>query len=222
MPTLRRLGVFRYTSGGWQLIPGGLHPNILNLGIARSGNSIVEKATIRYPGETICLASGVRARVWHWNGSRLVAGPWKVITTGPKTVRLTIFVTSDRKVGCSVSDTVWCATNPPGPHVHFAELQRNGMVRICDATPADICLQNAITHGPVFALASERASGLPLHCEEQRDHLHGDRGHREREGLLDQQQWGRSSWIPDSGGQPGTGCTRVCLMLSVVADTTRL
>ena len=143
-------GVFRYTSGDWRLIPGGLHPNILNLGIARSGNSIVEKATIRYPGETICIASGVRARVWHWNGSRLVAGPWKVITTGPKTVRLTIFISSDRKVGCSVSDTVWCATNPPGPHVHFAELQRNGTVRICDATPADICLQNAITHGPVL------------------------------------------------------------------------
>ena len=77
-------GAFRYVNGDWELIPGGYHPGILRAGIARSGNDIVEKATIRYPGETVCTASGLKKRVWHWNGSRLVAGPWQQLKP-PKT-----------------------------------------------------------------------------------------------------------------------------------------
>ena len=193
-------GVFRYANGGWQLIPGRPPPQHLVARHREVRHSIVEKATIRYPGETVCTGERPEgARVWHWNGSRLVAGPWKVIRRAedgsPDDFSLPIArsaVPSRTRSGA-----------PPihlGRHVHFAELQRNGMVRICDATPADICLQNAITHGTAPSRwPAERASGLPLHCEEQRDHLHGDRGHREREGLLDQQQWGRSSWtlIPE-------------------------
>ena len=56
-------GAFRYVNGDWKLIPGGSHPGILRPGIARSGNDIVEKATIRYPGETVCTASGLKERV---------------------------------------------------------------------------------------------------------------------------------------------------------------
>jgi hypothetical protein len=70
---------FRYLNGAWQLIPGGRHDVFLALGIAKSGNDIVEKFPVRRPGETNCTASGVRARTWHWNGSRLVPGRWRVI-----------------------------------------------------------------------------------------------------------------------------------------------
>jgi hypothetical protein len=151
-------GVFRYANGVWRLVPGGRHDIILSPGIAKSGNNIVEKATIQYRGETICTASGLRARVWHWNGRRLVAGPWKVISTGPKTVHLETFNSPDRKVGCSVTslpDVVWCSTNPPGPHLHYADLHRNGAVRLCDATPTDLCLQNAITHATVLRVGQQ-------------------------------------------------------------------
>ena len=71
-------GAFRYLNGSWRLIPGGRHDVLLTLGIAKSGNDIVEKLPVRRRGETNCTASGVRTRSWHWNGSRLVAGPWRV------------------------------------------------------------------------------------------------------------------------------------------------
>jgi hypothetical protein len=166
-------GVFRYSSGGWRLIPGGRHPNILNLGIARSGNNIVEKATIRYPGETICLASGVRARVWHWNGSRLVAGPWMVISTGPKTVQLDNFLSPDRKVWCtifkdSVEDRAWCVvspgTNPPSDH--SAEVHANGEVKLCKGS----CTQNWDKRAPVLRYG-------------QQSELYGYRCTSERKGI---------------------------------------
>jgi 2-dehydropantoate 2-reductase len=47
--------------------------------IAKSGDDIVEKFPVRHPGETNCTATGVRTRTWHWNGSRLVPGPWRVV-----------------------------------------------------------------------------------------------------------------------------------------------
>ena len=72
-------GAFRYLNGFWQLIPGGRHDALLTLGIAKSGNDIVEKFPVRHRGETNCTATGVRTRTWHWNGSRLVPGRWRVI-----------------------------------------------------------------------------------------------------------------------------------------------
>jgi hypothetical protein len=70
-------GAFRHLHGSWQLIPGGRHDVFLTLGIAKSGKDIVEKFPVRRPGETNCTASGVRTRSWHWNGSRLIPGPWR-------------------------------------------------------------------------------------------------------------------------------------------------
>jgi hypothetical protein len=165
-------GVFRYSSGGWRLIPGGRHPNILNLGIARSGNNIVEKATIRYPGETICLASGVRARVWHWNGSRLVAGPWKVTSTGPKTVHLDGFLSPDRKVWCRIfrdtsEDEAWCVTMNPE---HSGTVKRNGDVAICSGPGPGDCTQNWDKRAPVLRYG-------------QQSELYGYRCMSERKGI---------------------------------------
>jgi hypothetical protein len=71
-------GAFRYLNGSWRLIPGGRHDVFLTLGIAKSGDDIVEMLPVRRPGETTCTASGLRTRTWHWNGSRLVPGRWRV------------------------------------------------------------------------------------------------------------------------------------------------
>jgi len=71
-------GAFRYVGGSWKLMPGGRH-STGSVGIKKVGNTIVEKEVIRHAGETICLASGLKSRAWHWSGSKLVAGPWKVI-----------------------------------------------------------------------------------------------------------------------------------------------
>ena len=145
-------GAFRYVNGDWELIPGGSHPGILRPGIARSGNDIVEKATIRYPGETVCLASGLKERIWHWNGSRLVAGRWKVISTGPKTVTLQDFLSPDRKTWCvihtgAIGDEAFCASLTP---VRSATLRRNGAVAICNGTVGGDCGNGWHSSAPVL------------------------------------------------------------------------
>jgi hypothetical protein len=154
MPTLG-WGVFRLTAGKWKLV---MTQNGYST-LAAVGTDIRETAPIYRQGDGRCFPSGgTRARVWHWNGTRLVAGPWKVTSTGPKTVHLDTFNSPDRKVGCSVTslpDMVWCSTNPPGSHLHYADLHRNGAVRLCDASPTDTCLQNAITHATVLRVGQQ-------------------------------------------------------------------
>ncbi len=140
-------GAFRYVNGDWELIPGGYHPGILRPGIARSGSDIVEKATIRYPGETVCTASGLKKRVWHWNGSRLVAGPWKVASTGPTVVRHASFLSPDRKIWCTIDARAWCVTLRPE---HSGTLTRNGEVEICEGPGPGSCTQNWHDSAPVL------------------------------------------------------------------------
>jgi hypothetical protein len=162
-------GAFRYVNGDWELIPGGSHPGILRPGIARSGNDIVEKATIRYPGEGICFASGMKERVWRWNGSRLVAGPWKVTSTGPTVERYVSFLSPDRKIWCTLGDIpgmreAWCGYQGTPNEGHSGNeysgtVRPNGQVTICNATaPGEICMQNWDYKAPVlrFGQRSER------------------------------------------------------------------
>jgi uncharacterized protein DUF6636 len=66
--------VFRFVGGNWQLIMKRDGFAILS----RAGSDIREEVPIFRSGDSPCFPSGgERARIWHWNGSRLVAGPWK-------------------------------------------------------------------------------------------------------------------------------------------------
>lgn len=127
-------GVFRYRAGRWELVPGGRHDVTLSPGIARSGNDIVEKRTVRYAGESLCLASGLKVRRWHWNGSRLSAGPWK-LTQGQDQ-----FLSPDRGLWCVLGNVprreVYCGSES---RVHSAVLKSNGSVAICNGVG---CVQN--------------------------------------------------------------------------------
>jgi hypothetical protein len=127
-------GVFRYRAGRWELVPGGRHDVILSPGIARSGNDIVEKRTVRYAGESLCLASGLKVRRWHWNGSGLTAGPWK-LTQGQDQ-----FLSPDRGLWCVLGNVprpeVYCGSESP---VYSAVLKSNGNVAVCNGVG---CVQN--------------------------------------------------------------------------------
>ena len=69
--------VFNFTGGAWRLI-GSLHPGWV-MDIAAVGSGIRETAPVP-TGKFQCPTSGkARTRIWHWNGSRLVAGPWKQV-----------------------------------------------------------------------------------------------------------------------------------------------
>jgi hypothetical protein len=70
--------VFRYKGGAWRLV-GSRHVGWVNA-LAAVGSVIRETAPVP-TGKFQCPTSGkARSRIWHWNGTRLVAGPWKRVT----------------------------------------------------------------------------------------------------------------------------------------------
>jgi hypothetical protein len=75
--------VFEFTGGAWQLV--GARQTGWVMDIAVVGSAIRETAPVP-TGEFRCPTSGnARTRIWHWNGSRLVAGPWKQEAPGSST-----------------------------------------------------------------------------------------------------------------------------------------
>jgi hypothetical protein len=67
--------VFAFSGGVWRLVleqPAYLYPPLV-----RVGSGIRETTAVQRRGDSRCLPSGgKRSRIWRWNGSRLVAGPW--------------------------------------------------------------------------------------------------------------------------------------------------
>jgi hypothetical protein len=71
--------VFRLVGDAWQPVlerDGGGQ-------ISAAGSDIRETVFILRPGDARCCPSGgTKARLWHWNGARFAAGPWKQATPG--------------------------------------------------------------------------------------------------------------------------------------------
>jgi hypothetical protein len=73
--------VFRFTGGAWQLFPPGYRGGFVAL--AAVGSDIRETVPVWRSGDGPCNPTGgTKARIWHWDGTRLVAGPWKQVTPG--------------------------------------------------------------------------------------------------------------------------------------------
>ena len=65
--------VFRRTGDTWQL----LMRQGAGASITAAGADIRQTISIYRPGDSRCCPSGgTKSRLWHWNGSRFVAGPW--------------------------------------------------------------------------------------------------------------------------------------------------
>jgi hypothetical protein len=73
--------VFRFTAGDWQLVlntPAYLVPPLVAV-----ASDIRETTAVHRSGDARCLPTGgTHARIWHWNGTGLVAGAWKQVTVG--------------------------------------------------------------------------------------------------------------------------------------------
>ena len=68
--------VARFTGGDWQLLVAQKFVPFISLSVA--GTDIREKVSVLRAGDGRCVPSGgERTRLWHWNGSKLVAGAWK-------------------------------------------------------------------------------------------------------------------------------------------------
>ncbi len=68
-------------AGAWQHVPLPPHGGLSGHAPRAAGNDIQETLDVRRPGDTLCKPTGgTKTRVWHWNGTRLVAGPWRQAT----------------------------------------------------------------------------------------------------------------------------------------------
>ncbi|HEX7310867.1 MAG TPA: Calx-beta domain-containing protein [Gaiellaceae bacterium] len=77
IPSCGRTGswvVFRWTGRAWKVVMKQKH----GADLAGIGSQIRETQFVFRSGDGHCSPTGgTRSRAWHWNGRRLVAGPWK-------------------------------------------------------------------------------------------------------------------------------------------------
>jgi hypothetical protein len=135
--------VFRYAAGTWQLVMDRKNGAFLGA----LGSDIRERVGDPRPGDPPCAPSAWKTRIWHWNGTRFTASPWKS-TAGA--LHLDNFRSPYGKVWCRIikdvtEDDVWCVSSPPRPE-HLAKLKRNGTVTICNG----YCTQNWDDSAPVL------------------------------------------------------------------------
>jgi hypothetical protein len=72
--------VFRWSGSEWQFLMKQRHAAVLTA----AGSDIREAVDIYREGDSRCCPSGgTKTRLWHWNGSRFVAAPWKQATATP-------------------------------------------------------------------------------------------------------------------------------------------
>jgi hypothetical protein len=73
--------VFRSVGGAWRRAFETNHGAFL----AAAGARIRETQGVLARGDAHCFPSSYRSRLWHWNGRRLVHGPWR--TSAPPKLR---------------------------------------------------------------------------------------------------------------------------------------
>jgi hypothetical protein len=96
--------VFRWAGDAWQFVmkePAGAS-------ITAAGSDIRQTLPIyRASDSRCCPTGGTKTRIWHWNGTRFVAGPWKQVTGGkPEPKYAPDFESPSRNVRC------WMDTTP--------------------------------------------------------------------------------------------------------------
>jgi hypothetical protein len=80
---IQRWVVFRFDGSDWRLV---LDRRAFVFPLVVVGTTIRETEPVFRQGDPRCLPSGGRrARTWRWNGTRLVAGPWRRVASGGAT-----------------------------------------------------------------------------------------------------------------------------------------
>jgi hypothetical protein len=126
--------VFRWAGNAWELLMKRHQSAVLTA----AGSDIRETVSIFRAGDSRCCPSGgTKARLWHWNGTRLVAGAWKQVTP-PKSstgaiLHLYVFASPSRNILCRLGDEdlATCLTVKPPRSVHMS---RNGHLSLCRGT----------------------------------------------------------------------------------------
>jgi hypothetical protein len=100
---VQRWAVFRFTGSSWQLVLD--QSSFINPPLVAVGSDIEETAPLHRAGDARCLPSGgTRARLWHWDGAKLVAGPWRQVTAGePQPRKPLVFRSPSGNIRCAMS-----------------------------------------------------------------------------------------------------------------------
>ena len=165
---IQNWAVFRFTAGDWQLVlntPAYLVPPLVAV-----GSDIRETTGVHRSSDSRCFFNGgTRARIWHWDGQRLVAGPWKQITPG-KAVKKDAVVFSPLRYGvtCHMTDDgtfrgswvyCWIGGNPhPSRHV---KLNLDGTFSVAVTTAMPLGLGGPVPpYGTRFTAGRFRCQSL--------------------------------------------------------------
>jgi hypothetical protein len=124
--------VFRFTAGGWQLVLN--QPAYLSSPLVAVGSDIRETTGVHRSGDSRCFFNGgTHARIWHWDGTRLVAGSWRQVTKGDPARRG--FYSPSHKIACGMYDdsgfrSVDCQSYAPKLS-QTVKLNLSGRLAIC-------------------------------------------------------------------------------------------
>jgi len=166
----QRWAVFSYTGSLWKLVLD--RPAFLFPPLAAVGSGIRETTPVYRPGDPRCIPSGgSHARIWRWNGSRLVAGAWRQVTPPTSSTGATLhvaqFVSPSRNIVCQLGDEdeAHCVSASPP---HGVSLSHDGRLRVCSGTRC---------------VGSSTTSGIPTLAYGQQNEFVGYRCRSEREGV---------------------------------------
>jgi hypothetical protein len=68
--------LYRLSGGSWQRVDLPGHGGFTGVPVTAVGNDLRETLPVPKNGQPVCLATATKSRIWHWNGSALVPGPW--------------------------------------------------------------------------------------------------------------------------------------------------
>ena len=78
---IQGFAVFSRSGGQWHLVLR--RSDFVEPPLVAVGSDIRETSPVYRAGDPRCLPSGgTHARVWHWNGTQLAAGPWRQVKKG--------------------------------------------------------------------------------------------------------------------------------------------
>jgi hypothetical protein len=150
---VQRWAVFSFTGGAWQLV---LDQREFIFPLVAVGADIRETTPVFRPADPRCLPSGgTHARIWHWNGTRLVAGAWKQVTAGTP-VKVASFYSPSRNLSCEMGDD----PGVRGSYVYCQSLKRPHSVRMGLDGRLKICRGGTITTTHCLGNAGENTPTL--------------------------------------------------------------
>jgi hypothetical protein len=147
---IQRWVVFDFAGGTWRLVldeRAFVIPPLVNV-----GGDIKETTPVFRSGDPRCVPSGgTHSRIWHWDGARFTAGPWKQAKSAAAKTSAA-FYSPSHNISCEMNDGrshvgsfVYCQT---WHRPQSVTMGLDGRLKICHR--ANRCLGDPGEHTPVL------------------------------------------------------------------------